>query len=389
MLPRNVRCKTPRPPRVRARVCDGTPTPAPVVVALAAPPSQRTQAKLAKSRRVGAALFLCLLAITVGGSATGLVSRRGLVAWSALNPRVADASITTEPSAAAPPESTGSIAGWKVIRAGYVPITGGVLMLPESFVPSPDGSYDLVIHFHGNRLIVEESVAYAGLNAAVATVNLGISSTPYRDAFRVPKAFESLLAEIQAGMRQRGVPSPRLARVALTSWSAGFGAIESILEHRKRPAGADPLDAIIAVDGIHATFVDFDPRRLRARTIEAFTRAAQAAARGELLVSMTHSQIDPISYCSAKRSQLFILDQLETPATRAAVLPAPPHLSLPSARNAVYEGKEKRMVPLLDARIGDLRVQGFEGHTAEHHTAHLTQMAAVVLPDLAARWAKR
>jgi hypothetical protein len=417
MLPRNLRCKAPRPlssrprgassfvppssPRVpsaraprssRSRVVDSTPTPPPVVIAADPPPpsSARPSQRQSRTSRLGAALFLCMLALTVGGSAAGwrTLTKRGLLPWSSLTLAAAHAAPSAEASAPAAEPPPGAPA-WTVTHEGYVPISGGVLLLPKSFVAKADGSYDLVIHFHGNRHIVEESLAYAGIDAALAIVNLGVRSTPYRDAFRVPNAFESLLAEIQAAMKQKGVPSPRLARLALTSWSAGYGAIESILEHRKSPdTDADPLDALIILDGIHTVFVDNDPRRLVVRDIEAFTRVAQAAAHGDIFVSMTHSQIDPIEYCSAKRAQVYILDQLETPATMATALRTPQHLQLASAKKVVYEGREKRMVPTMEARIGELRVQGFQGVTAEHHTAHLTQMASVVLPDLKARWAK-
>src|SRR5690606_5977503 len=122
------------------------------------------------------------------------------------------------------------------------PVSGGIFFVPPAFSAGPDGSYDLVIHFHGNPRIVRASVEHAGLDAALAIINVGIRSGPYRERYQVPGAFEELLGEIETSLKKRGVASPRLRRLALTSWSAGYGAIESILEHRRVPE-PDPLDA--------------------------------------------------------------------------------------------------------------------------------------------------
>ncbi len=104
------------------------------------------------------------------------------------------------------------------------------------------------------------------------------------------------------------------------------------------------------------------------------------------MLSMTHSEIDPIEFASARRTQLHILEQLDEEPVSPPVLRRPEHLALEAAKIAVAPTKEKRMVPIMDARLGNLRIQGFEGITKEHHIAHLTQMAAVALPDLARLW---
>lgn len=297
---------------------------------------------------------------------------------------------TTRPvnqAAAAPEEDEAS--AWNITHEGHIPIAGGIMFMPKSFDPGADGHYDLVIHFHGNANIVLESIEHANVNAVLAVVNWGISSAPYRNEYRAPDVFEKLLAQIEDGVKKRGIETPKLRRLALTSWSAGFGAIESILEHRRSPAaGDDYLDAIIAIDGVHAAFMDGDEKQLRTRTALAWVNAAKAAARGGIMLSMTHSQIIPPGFASARRSQEYVLDQVEETLVSPPVLRRPKHLQLESAKIAVAQGKEKFMVPTMDVRAGNLRVQGFEGITKEHHIAHLTQMASVVLPDLVARWSK-
>lgn len=438
-LPRNVRSRSPRPlssrnpqsrPRLggdrtpkrsslaapashgwrRGQTSDGgrtwpddtfTPTPPPMVVtraALEVAEASDADAPASAPKRSRAFALLPLVTVMVIVSAVGLRYARatGQLPWAKLAASMhttedLSAASGSEPHAAPSPAPSAAetTSGWTVSHDGHIPIAGGVMFLPKTFVPEPDGTYDLILHFHGNANIVLGSVEHAGLNAVVAVVNWGIRSAPYREKFQVPDAFDHLLAQIDGGVKARGVKTPKLGRVALTSWSAGYGAIESILEHRKSPAaGADPLDAIIAVDGVHAAFLDGDPKRIKERTVLAWVNAAKAAAKGGVMLSMTHSEIDPIEFVSAQRSQLFVLDQLDEEPVAPAVLRHPEHLALECAKIAVAQGKEKRMIPILDVRLGNLRVQGFEGITKEHHIAHLTQMAAVVFPDLVARWNK-
>ena len=391
-LPRNVRTKTPRPVSVRGPHVPATPTPPPVAVSFddeddlplePAPPAPK--------RRWGLWLVAATLVTACVGSAIAwrqtmkdFVLPEALGANAAMK-AAAPATPTTPVELPIAEEKKEQPEGWMVTYEGHVPIEGGVLHLPRTFEPSSD--YDLIVHFHGDVAIVKESVEHAGLNAALAIINVGIRSGPYRKAYQAAGAYESLLEQVRIGLTRKGVREPKLRRLALTSWSAGYGAIESILEHRVSPDPSnDPLDAIISLDGVHAGFQDGDPERINERSIMAYIQAAKAATEGQLMVSLTHSDIDPGAYAGTRRTQLYLLEQLGIHVTKQPMLPLPEHLDLVAARGAVASGKGKKMVPTSDTRVGMLRVQGFEGNTREHHAAHLTQMAAVALPDLAARW---
>ena len=405
-IPRNLRTKTPRPVRVAARpsapasLSDswadrGTPTPAPVTVSLTpSPPASSPRAvgpergTTPESKRRWPLVAMTLLAMAVVATAFTV---RTLKQRALTMPQAAAMQIHALTPAPAPQTSAASSVvddnDWQVRHDGHVPIAGGVLVTPKTFT-TKQGRYDLIIHFHGNRHIVAESVEHAGINAALAIINVGVRSGPYRDLYSSPEGFDQLLVQINRGLKRRGVHDPELGRLALISWSAGYGAIESILQYRHSPPPeSDPLDAIIALDGVHASFVDGDASRLSERSMAAFLNAARGAAQGTILLSLTHSEIDPVEYASTKRTQEYILGAVGGRPNRGPMLHMPTALHLESARGAVPQGKDKRMVPLSDTRIGSLRIQGFEGITAEHHSAHLTQMAAIALPDLAKRWA--
>jgi hypothetical protein len=260
-------------------------------------------------------------------------------------------------------------------------VRGGVLFVPSTFA-SAGGDYDLLIHFHGNTAVVRESVEVAGLNTIVVVVNLGEGSRVYSDFYRLPGSYERLLAQVERRLVSRGLERPRLRRVALSSWSAGYGALSKILALRK---GDDPLDAVMVSDGIHTHYLPEAPDQLNPRVMAPYAALAARAARGDLLFSITHTEVDPRAYASAEATSSYLLEAVggERYPRYSGV---GRHVQLAAAEGAVAKKKEKRMVLESEGRVGDLHVRGYLGETKEHHMAHLLQMAGTVLDELAERW---
>lgn len=400
-LPRNERRSGVRPRLVVSSggpsllVVGPTPTPPPVEVVDAsdAPPPSSRRRGTQQPRRLGRALAaLALLALTLLGAASRTVEGtplRAFATWSSVmrlpeavarrvraghdaNSAMGLASDTIDPVNAEVPGRPDPLK-----RQGHASIPGGILFAPRSFSTS-DGAYDLLVHFHGNTAVVHESVELAGLDAMVAVVNLGIGSAPYEEAYAIPGTWERLLESIQRGAGERGIHRPKLRRVALSGWSAGYGAISTILQVRK---GHEDLDAILSLDGIHC---GFEMGGLNGRQMAPFAGAARKAASGDILFSITHSAIDPKAYASTTATADYLL--AAAGGRRDAAQPPPRYLSLASMKGAVARDREKTMEPTSEARVGQLVVRGYRGETPEHHMAHLFQMAATVLPDLVARW---
>jgi hypothetical protein len=175
-------------------------------------------------------------------------------------------------------------------------------------------------------------------------------------------------------------------RVALSSWSAGYGAISTILQLRR---GTDPLDAVMLSDGLHCGKLPERPSVLNHRQLAPFIQAAKRAADGQMLFALTHSEIDPIAYVGTRETASYLLDAVKSEHEMKEQEPtAPAHLQLKSAVNAVEPSLEKKMEPVRDVRVGDLHVRGFRGQTREHHSAHLLQIGATLMPELAARWGR-
>jgi hypothetical protein len=396
---RNVRCKSPRPiePQFHAPARylqhayrwgpSATPTPPPVAVHIdPTPPSSMPQAPAepshaAPSVRSAVPAFIVML-FGLATLAWGGIRLLDTEAKSALRVRTSlAASIPDDWAVPAPPKPPRVI---QLQHEGYLPLRGGVLIAPDSFKPdSPD--YDLVVHFHGNVSIVRKSMEYAGINAALAVINLGERSKVYRTAYETPGTFAALLAQIHQAVERRGLAQPKLRRIALTAWSGGYTAIESTLRTQAARSPM-PLDAILVFDGLHCGFTRNAKRELRSDNIRGFIDAAHAAARGDLLLSLTHTQIDPITYGSTKRTAEYLLHAVGANVTRQVMLPLPQHVTLPKLQGVARTLRERRMIPVSDTQIGGLRVQGFHGNEREDHAAHLLQMAATALPLLAARW---
>jgi hypothetical protein len=262
-------------------------------------------------------------------------------------------------------------------REGFGHIPGGVVFVPSTF-SSKDGAYDLYLHFHGNTKVVLESAEYAGLNAIVAVVNLGVNSAPYLDAYELQGSFERTLGAVGRALGDRGLEHGHLRRVAVGSWSGGYGAVSRLLDRN-----ANALDAVLVLDGIHCGFLE-DGKALNVLVISPFLRGAKRAAEGKLLFSITHSEIDPGSYAGTYLTAGYLLDAVH--GTRGEPLGVPEHVQLKSAEGAVSKKLEKRMEPLYEARVGSFHVRGYHGNSPEHHMAHLFQMGATVLPELVERW---
>jgi hypothetical protein len=269
----------------------------------------------------------------------------------------------------------------KLQRAGRTAFSGGYLALTPAF-SSPDGAYDVVIHFHGNTELVEQSLAYAGIGAVFVPQNLGVGSGPYEARFSAPGALDEVLDRVQAAMEKRGLAGARLGRVALVAWSAGYGAVLRILE---QPAEAERLDAVILLDGIH---IGRAPGR-KAPAVEQiapYERFARWAMEGRKLLTITHTDISPDAFVGAHDTADVLLGRLGVLRSADGEEAAIP--DIPANEGVLSKRQRLPLQPLTLAQRGRLTVRGYAGDGAEHHVHHLMAMGTIALPDLAAWWAR-
>jgi hypothetical protein len=239
------------------------------------------------------------------------------------------------------------------------------LYVPTLFRPV-EGTYDLVVHFHGISPLQERNVEQAGLNAVVVSVNLGISSDTYSSAFSSPGAFDALLKTTQRMMERTGrAPGARPGRIALSAWSAGFAAVGAVL---KQPGAMDRIDAVLLADAPHVNYLG--QHEVNDKALEKWSRFAQAAIRGEKLFALTHSSIPTVGYPSTTETveELLKLTSLE--------------------KRPVAATGPRGMRPLYESTRGDCHVEGFDGRTAKDHIDHIKAMGETLLPYLRDFWSR-
>lgn len=225
----------------------------------------------------------------------------------------------------------------------------GVLPKPVTVLVTPAaaaaGAADLVIHFHGAAWLPMQEAESTGLPLVVASVNLGAGSRRYSQPFDDPGVFNVLRDRIAEG-------SPPIRRIFLTGFSAGYGAIRSILRQQQA------VDGALLLDGLHASYVpDEKPLAeggaLDTASLEPFVDMARRAAAGRTRFVLTHSEIFPGTFASTTEAADFILQ------------------SLGLKRTPVLKWGPLGMQQLSEVRRGGFVLLGFAGNTAPDHIDHL------------------
>lgn len=173
---------------------------------------------------------------------------------------------------------------------------GHVLFLPKT-LDIRCGHVDLLIHFHGDPATVRNNAGYAGVEAAVLTVNYPGLSSAYRKPFENAAFFAEVSEAARAVLRDRYPAAPPIAlgRIGVSSFSAGYGAVRELL---KRPEYVHQIDALLLADSLYASFESEQDSTPRDEHMEGFRAFAQSAAREEKVMIVTHSQVLTHTYAN-------------------------------------------------------------------------------------------
>ncbi|MGJ5820771.1 hypothetical protein [Paludibaculum fermentans] len=215
----------------------------------------------------------------------------------------------------------------------------GSILLPER---AGGRKLPLVIHFHGEPWLAEQSVRKAMPKAAVLAVQLGSGSRVYGEGVRDPEMLASVLNA--AGGRQFGP-------IYLSGFSAGYGAIRQLL---RQPRNAALVDGVILLDGLHS---DYEPpaeaRRPLAADLDVFLEYARLATAGQKRMLVLHSEVFPGTFASTTETTDWMLAQLGL------------------KQKAILKWGPLGMQMLSETRAGRLRVLGFAGNSAPDHVDYL------------------
>lgn len=240
----------------------------------------------------------------------------------------------------------------------------GRALVPRALGVSADAGFDLLIHFHGAEAI-RKQLAVEPPNLVVVGVDVGLMSGAYTKAFADRAVWPALVASIEREVAKAiDRPSAHVRHLALSSWSAGYGAVAQIL--LQKPA---KIDALILLDSLHASY-GAGTSRFAPGQLAPFVEAARDASRGGPLFYMTHTEIPTEGYASTSETAAFLLGELKVDATLVTPDPESP---IPLRR-------------LLER--GRLFVRGYAGATKEDHCAQLRLLPPIlieqVLPAFAA-----
>jgi hypothetical protein len=199
-------------------------------------------------------------------------------------------------------------------------------------------------------------------------ISLGVGSGAYEKAFRDTQAFPGLIESVEAAVAEHsGRKSARARRIALTAWSAGYGAVRAILS---QPAARARIDSVILLDGLHCDYAGGGG--LEQQSLAPFVRFAREAAKGRRLMVVSHSAIVPPGYASTTETANYLVRELGGKPRRAQARASDPLGLVLTSR--------------FDAR--DFHVRGYAGQAEPDHCAHLGLLGDVLKVHLLPRWSK-
>jgi len=201
-------------------------------------------------------------------------------------------------------------------------IEGASLFVPEGYRPASGGVVDVVLHLHGATSVVEPALVDARWPAVLVTFNRKGLSRVYAEPFSEPALFPRLLDAARSALKDHHiVDDPRIGRVVVSSFSAGFGGVRALLrvpEHFAR------IDGLIMADSIYCGYTgDPKDRRVDPALMDGFHRFAVEAAAGRKTFLLTHSALVPDGYASTAEAADF-LGSLPRYAGICAAMRSPP-----------------------------------------------------------------
>ncbi len=248
------------------------------------------------------------------------------------------------------PDGLGPYSSYRTIAMG------ARMLIPQKGGHTSDMGYDVLVHFHGHeaarKMLVQvaRGVVYVGLDE-------GLGSGPYADAFEAPGTFPRLKRSITAALKEYSHDDrAHIRHLALSAWSAGYGAVNEILKH-----GDQGIDAVMLLDALHAGWAyghhhEKTAEGASSANVQPVFDFARRALHGQKIFIFTHSQIDPVTYPSTRQTADLMLSDFGL------------------ARTPVDPGDQPfGMTGRVDVK--GFHVWSYLGRNKDAHCAHLEHLA--------------
>ena len=232
----------------------------------------------------------------------------------------------------------------------------GKLYIPDKW--KQEDTVDLVIHFHGDSRVAQYAIDEQSKPWILFHCHWGGGSSAYSRPIEHLDT-EAFLDTIMIAV-QKVLPETQVSNIHLSGWSAGYGAIRSIISDEQ---AISRIDGILLMDGLHCSYVPEGTVMAQGGTIdstrmEAFLNWAKLAAIGEKIFLFTHSAVFPGTYASTTETAEYLLQKLE--AKRQPLLVEGPM------------GMQQTSIAVK----GKLQIISFAGNSAPDHVDHYYGMRA-------------
>jgi hypothetical protein len=167
------------------------------------------------------------------------------------------------------------------------------IFIPYTYRQRPGNTADLVVHFHGDPQTYWNNAEYAKLNAIIVTVNYSGASSAYETPFSNATLFQSLMDEALTKVRAEADIPDNLQwdKLAVSSFSAGYGAVRQIL---KSASYRNHIDGLLAADSLYAmTAADGTPNDVQMADYKTYAGLAKAGSKTFIY---SHSQVLTYTY---------------------------------------------------------------------------------------------
>ena len=167
------------------------------------------------------------------------------------------------------------------------------VFIPSTYYQRPGNIADVLVHFHGDPQTYWNNAQYANLNAILVTVNYSGLSSAYSTPFSNAALFQQVVDEALTKVRQQSDIPDNLQwdKLAVSSFSAGYGAVREIL---KSATYRNDIDALLAADSLYAsTAGDGTPADSQMVDYKTFANLAKNSSKTFLF---SHSQVPTFTY---------------------------------------------------------------------------------------------
>ena len=249
----------------------------------------------------------------------------------------------------------------------YDRVSLGKILIPQKGGHTKDMGYDVLVHFHGGDA-VRKVLVQVTRGLVLVLVDMGTGGGPYSRAFGAPSAYPTLRRSIESALRRHcGDGRAHIRRLALSSWSAGYVAINKIVQQKH-----DGYDAVVILDGLHAGYNPAKPkvpdiRNLEVAFLDSALELARRAQRREIKLVITHSEVDPVKYPSTRLTADLLLDRLGL------------------SRKKLDPGSDK-LAQTSSVEAGDFQLWGFGGREEMAHCNQLRHIGRIATEVLEPAW---